>query len=235
MSVHRWHEDAEKKWDSYASQWAKNSRDMWDNGSRKKVIPFFVEHIPAGGKVSDLGCGDGYGSLLLARSGYQVVGLDISSEMIETANQKAAVHEQLSFIRGDLVKLPFSDGQFDAIMAINSIEWTESPLLALHEIRRIVKPGGYACFGILAPTAAPRLNNSYRRLYGEKVIMNSMQPWEFAQLATENGWKLVADAGVEKRGVDFVRLAYLSKELQQAVSFMWLFILKKETRGGEND
>lgn len=228
MNIHSWHDEAEKKWDSYADQWSKNSRDMWDKGSRKKIIPFFTEHIPGGGRVCDLGCGDGYGSMLLARNGYEVIGLDISGEMIQAATQRAADYPLLSFIRGDLVKLPFSDHEFDAAMAINSIEWTESPLLALHEISRIVKPGGHVFFGILGPTAAPRQENSYRRLYGEKVIMNSMQPWEFEQLAKENGWNLVAEAGVEKRSVNFDELAHLPKELHQAVSFMWLFILQKD-------
>lgn len=227
LSIHSWHDEAEKKWDSNALQWARNSRDMWDNGSRKKIIPLFTAHIPKGGRVCDLGCGDGYGSLLLARNGYEVTGVDISSEMIETANQRAAESNLLSFIRGDLVKLPFSDGEFDAIMAVNSIEWTHSPLIALREINRIVKPGGHAFFGILGPTAAPRQENSYRRLYGEKIIMNSMEPWEFEQLAKENGWRLIAEAGVEKRGVDFEKIAYLPKELRQAVSFMWLFIFEK--------
>ncbi|RFU61691.1 bifunctional 2-polyprenyl-6-hydroxyphenol methylase/3-demethylubiquinol 3-O-methyltransferase UbiG [Bacillus sp. V59.32b] len=227
MNRDGWHQEAERKWDSFAGKWASNSREMWDKGSRKKIIPFFSKYVPEGGKVSDLGCGDGYGSLMLAKSGYEVIGLDISSEMIEAANLRAADNSHLSFIRGDLAKLPFPNEEFDGVMAINSIEWTESPLQALSEIKRIVKPEGYACFGILGPTAAPRINNSYQRLYGEKVIINSMQSWEFEQLAIENGWELVADTGVEKRGVDVDKLADLSKELRQAVSFMWLFIFKK--------
>ncbi|PLT34935.1 bifunctional 2-polyprenyl-6-hydroxyphenol methylase/3-demethylubiquinol 3-O-methyltransferase UbiG [Bacillus sp. V5-8f] len=227
MSNHNWHGEAEKKWDSYSGKWTENSRDMWENGSRKKIIPLFKEHIPGGGRVCDLGCGDGYGSLLLSNNGYNVTGLDISTEMIETATKRAAGNNRLTFIRGDLVNLPFNDDEFDAVMAINSIEWTESPLKALGEIYRVVKPGGHALYGILGPTAAPRQQNSYRRLYGEKVIMNSMQPWEFEQLAKENGWQLSAEAGVEKRGVNFDQLAFLPKELCQAISFMWLFIFRK--------
>ena len=41
-------------------------------------------------------------------------------------------------------------------MAINSLEWTEEPLRALNEIKRVLKSDGYACIAILGPTAKPR-------------------------------------------------------------------------------
>jgi hypothetical protein len=58
--------------------------------------------------------------------------------------------------------------------------------------------------------------------------MNSMLPWEFEQMATENGWVLADDIGVSKKGADLDRLSSMPKELQQSVSFMWLFMLRKE-------
>jgi len=223
--VHSWHEEAKMKWDASAKSWAANSREMWDEGSRKSIIPFFVEHIPAG-KVVDLGCGDGYGSLKLARAGFQVIGLDLSQEMITEAAEKTKNQDNLSFIQGDLTALPFETEEVDSIMAINSIEWTERPIDALKEIKRILKPCGYGCFAILGPTAGPRAN-SYPRLYDKKVIMNTMQAWEFRQLAEEDGWELIAETGVPKQGVDYTKLAHLSKDLKQALSFMWLFVFRK--------
>ena len=140
----------------------------------------------------------------LAVAGYQVTGVDLSPSMIRSAREKSSDQPDLSFIEGSLMNLPFDDGEFDAAMAINSLEWTED----------------------LGPTAAPR-QNSFRRLYGEKVIMNTMQIWEFEKMALENGWQLIAEDGTGKRGIDEGRLAGLSKELQQALSFLWVFILKK--------
>jgi hypothetical protein len=111
-------------------------------------------------------------------------------------------------------------------MAINSIEWTERPLEALNEMRRVLKSGHLLCVGLLGPTAAPRIN-SYRRLYGEPVICNTMMPWEFEKLAQENGWELVDGEGVYKRGVSEKMVANLPAELKQALTFMWLFMLRK--------
>ncbi|MGQ0420855.1 class I SAM-dependent methyltransferase, partial [Bacillus sp. HC-Mk] len=54
----------------------------------------------------------------------------------------------LSFIKGDLSALPFENEQFESIMAINSLEWTEEPLRALNEIKRVLKKDGYVNDGI---------------------------------------------------------------------------------------
>lgn len=132
----------------------------------------------------------------------------------------------LSFVKGDLSSLPFENEQFPAILAVNSLEWTEQPLQALHEIKRVLRSDGYACIAILGPTAKPR-ENSYPRLYGKDVVCNTMMPWEFEKLAEEQGFQVVDGIGVYKRGVNEKMLGQLSVELQQALTFLWVFMLKK--------
>ncbi|AGK54623.1 class I SAM-dependent methyltransferase [Bacillus sp. 1NLA3E] len=219
-----WTEEAEKQWNERASSWNSKSKEMWETGSRKDVISFFKSHVSDGKSVCDLGCGDGYGSFKLASSGYHVTGMDVSHEMIERAKslEKAS---SLQFVKGDIAILAVPDSHFDAIIAINSLEWTENPLSVLLETKRIVKKEGYACFGILGPTAMPRVN-SYQRLYGEQVICNTMMPWEFEKLASENGFSKVAEYGVYKRGADQLQLGSLSTDLKQALSFIWVFMFQ---------
>ncbi|MFJ7830209.1 class I SAM-dependent methyltransferase [Peribacillus sp. NPDC097284] len=228
MNLKTWHKEAEKKWDVFAPTWAKNSQEMWETGSRKKIIPFFSEYVEAASKVVDIGCGDGVGSSKLAQAGYIVTGVDLSTVMVELAKENADQQPGLSFTQGDFYSLPFKDDEMDAALVINSLEYTGEPLTVMKEIHRIIKPGGYVCFGILGPTAEPRKKFSYQRLFGEDVIMNTMQAWEFEKLALSTGWKLVAETGVEKRGVDYSKLGHFSKELKQSVSFMWLFLFQKE-------
>ena len=111
-------------------------------------------------------------------------------------------------------------------MAINSLEWTEEPLRALNEIKRVLKKDGYACIAILGSTAKPR-ENSYPRLYGKDVVCNTMMPWEFEQLAKEQGFEVVDGIGVYKRGVNEKMLGQLPTELQQSLTFLWVFMLKR--------
>ncbi|WP_053217452.1 class I SAM-dependent methyltransferase [Virgibacillus senegalensis] len=222
-----WHQAAGKQWDGRASFWNQNSKAMWDEGSRKEIIPFFDRYLDAGASVLDVGCGDGYGSYKLMRAGYNVIGMDLSVEMIAKAEQLVDGN-QLSFVQGDIVHLSFADERFDGIMGINVLEWAENPLHALQELDRVLKTGGKVCIGLLGPTAGPR-NNSYPRLYGEKVICNTMMPWELKRLVEEEiGWKTTGGKPVYKKGVSEKEATSLPEELQQALSFMWLFLFQKE-------
>lgn len=225
-----WQSHSQQKWNELAEYWNQSSESMWDNGSRKDIIPFIKQYINKGSTICDLGCGDGYGSYLLAKNGYRVIGLDFAEEMIVNANQRVK-GDDLSFLQGSLDATPFKDRQFDATIAINSIEWNESPLKALLEMRRIIKVGGHAFVAILGPTAAPRMN-SYDRLYSKPAVCHTIMPWEFEQLAKENGWEIITGLPVYKMEVEAEFANKLPKLLQMANSFMWVFMMKKIGKQG---
>ncbi|WP_080845532.1 class I SAM-dependent methyltransferase [Cytobacillus gottheilii] len=220
----KWSEESEKQWNRRSSTWHASSKTMWEEGSRKDIIPFFCESVPEFSKVCDLGCGDGFGSLKLAEKGYEVTGYDVSEEMIHRAKETNK-QNHAQFIKGDITELQLPENSYDAVIAINSLEWTEDPLRVLMHIKHMVKRGGYACVGVLGPTAGPR-NSSFRRLYGDQVICNTMMPWEFEALAQENGWEKAAELPVYKKAADQVPKGSLPVELKQALSFMWVFMLK---------
>ncbi|HWO76325.1 MAG TPA: class I SAM-dependent methyltransferase [Bacillus sp. (in: firmicutes)] len=225
--AYNWHDESQAKWNEMADYWNQSSESMWEKGSRKDIIPFIKRFVHPGSSICDLGCGDGYGSLLLAASGYSVVGIDFADEMIQKAKLRIKDYD-LAFIHGSMTDTPFANEEFDAVMAINSIEWNESPLHALTEMARITKPKGYACVGILGPTAAPRVN-SYDRLYGKPAVCHTIMPWEFSQLAKENGWIVADQFPVYKREVESEWADPLPPILQQALSFMWVFMLQKNS------
>jgi ubiquinone/menaquinone biosynthesis C-methylase UbiE len=220
-----WHNEARKKWDERADFWNQSSKDMWDQGSRSTIIPFLQQHIKPC-SILDAGCGDGYGSYLLQKQGYEVTGVDVSTNMVEKAKSRDT-ENKLQFLQADIASMPFSDATFEAIMAINSMEWTLDPLGVLKEFSRVLRSSGYLCIGLLGPTAAPR-QNSFQRLYGENVICNTMMPWELQSLAEENGFRLINGHGVYKKEVTPATLIGLSSELKQALSFMWVFIFEKK-------
>ncbi|WP_406686875.1 class I SAM-dependent methyltransferase [Rossellomorea vietnamensis] len=224
MKSSEWHTSAKTRWEDNADHWHSKSVEMWTTGSRKAVIPFFHEYAGKARTVADLGCGDGYGSYLLYEKGYWVTGMDFSRNMIELAKEQE--RDNLSFVQGDLNSLPFDGGQFDAVMAINSVEWTENPLHTLNEIERIVRKDGFICIGLLGPTAHPR-ENAYPRLQGKEVICNTMMPWELEKLAQDKGWKKVGEDYIYKKGVKPTHTDNLSNELKQALTFTTLFMFQK--------
>lgn len=223
---HGWAEEAAKEWNKRAAFWSENSRNMWEEGSRKGIVPLFDRFVPKEGLVLDIGCGDGYGSFKLQENGYTVTGVDFSEEMIKLARNHE-IEGRLSFVQGDILALPFETHFAEAMLVINCIEWVSDPLRALLELKRVLKPDGYLCIAILGPTAQPR-GKSFQRLYHKPAVCHTMMPWEFEKLAEQNGFLIAAEEGVYKRGAEESILKNLSKELKQALSFLWLFMLKNE-------
>ncbi|WP_079509479.1 class I SAM-dependent methyltransferase [Mesobacillus jeotgali] len=222
MKTSDWKQESEKLWDSMATSWNSRSKGMWEEGSRKDIVSFIKKFVSPGSAICDLGCGDGVGSRKLAEAGYVITGIDVSEEMLEKARQGAI---NCDFIKAHLADNGIQDNTFEAVMAINSIEWTDSPYDSLKEVARILKPDGFACIAILGPTAAPR-KNSFRRLYGEEVFCNTIMPWELEKMAGENGWKKVGEYGVFKKAAEQLSLGSLPLELQQSLSFMWVFMFQ---------
>lgn len=204
----------EQLWDQKATDWAERSEMMWTQGSRKTIIPFLKSVITAG-KMLDLGCGDGAACRLLTDS-FQMTGLDLSEEMIRIARDKSPT---LDFVVGTGESLPFVDDAFDAVLAVNSLEWSTRPLAVLQEIERVAP---IVIISLLGPTAAPRAL-AYRRLHGEDAPMgNTMMPWELVQLAEELGWTLLDEAVIQKEGAVLTG----HRLLDQAHAFSCLFAFR---------
>ena len=92
----------------------------------------------AGERVLDLGCGTGELSAQIAAAGAEVVGIDLSAEMIEAA------HEQfpgLSFAVGDARDFSFAE-PFDAVFSNAALHWVKPPEAALVCIVACLGPGG---------------------------------------------------------------------------------------------
>lgn len=119
----------------------------------------------AGCRLLDLGCGAGETSVYFAKRGAKVTALDISPEMVALGRSLAARHKTaVDFMTGAAEKLPFPDGSFDAVFC-NGVLHHVDLLPALHEVRRVLRPGGKAAF--IEPLKHNPLIGLYRRLAGE--------------------------------------------------------------------
>jgi ubiquinone/menaquinone biosynthesis C-methylase UbiE len=95
--------------------------------------------------VLDVATGTGRLPLALFKEGFdgEIVGLDLSSGMLQRARSKLASYEdQLWLIWQDASLLPFADGSFDAVVCLESLEFLPRPLDALAEMVRVLAPGG---------------------------------------------------------------------------------------------
>ena len=92
-------------------------------------------------RALDLACGTGDIAFGLARRGAHVVGLDITHRMVQLARAKAGA-ASVRFVTGDMMALPFGDGQFDLVTTGYGIRNVPEIQQAIAEMRRVLKPGG---------------------------------------------------------------------------------------------
>ena len=94
--------------------------------------------------VLDIACGEGYGSNLLSKNAKEVVGVDISFQVIENAKKKYKT-KNLSFVHGSASKIPIKDdSKFDVIVSFETIEHIseDDQISFLSEVKRLLRPGG---------------------------------------------------------------------------------------------
>src|SRR3989338_1039838 len=94
------------------------------------------------GLALDLGCGPGGFFHSLCDSGFTVIGLDYSQEMLKLADEESKKNAGIQLVRGNALELPFKPNTFDAIIAAGLPEYFPDDLQFTNELKRIIKPKG---------------------------------------------------------------------------------------------
>ncbi len=102
---------------------------------------FLLPHV-RGKRVIDLGCGEGYGTSLLATAACEVVGADLAPEAIYHARKKYVGQDNLRFDYRDIYDTRLEAGSFDVVVTMQVIEHMHEPDRFMAEIDRLLAPGG---------------------------------------------------------------------------------------------
>jgi 2-polyprenyl-3-methyl-5-hydroxy-6-metoxy-1,4-benzoquinol methylase len=150
--------DVRNYWDSRPcnirhSQKPIGSREYFDEVEARK---YFVEpHIPGfadferwrGKRVLEVGCGIGTDSINFARAGAELTAVDLSSESLRIAKERASVMgvaDRIEFVQANAEELTsvVSGGPYDLVYSFGVIHHTPQPERALAEMRALTAPGG---------------------------------------------------------------------------------------------
>ncbi len=103
-----------------------------------------------GRRILEIGCGTGNFSLALAHKRAKVVGFDCSSPMLARAQEKVSRQDlDLTLVRGLASHLPFVDESFDGVMCILAMDFMTEREIALREMVRVLRFGGFLLVGML--------------------------------------------------------------------------------------
>ena len=119
-----------------------NNAEVYENRSGLKKIKVSATKralqlisFKSNSSILDVGCGTGWSTEVILDAGFDVVGVDISRDMLEIARNK----RNLNVVEGDLRKLPFSDKSFDGIVSISTLNFIAESCKSVYEVRENYK------------------------------------------------------------------------------------------------
>ena len=123
---------------SASGQWDRLREDLFGRTSALRSLPALVDPEWT---VGDLGCGTGQTSEALAPFVAKVIGVDRSSEMLQSARRRLKEWPNVDLRRGALEELPIADGQLDAALLMLVLHHVPDPSAALAESARVLRRG----------------------------------------------------------------------------------------------
>ena len=132
-------------WEKRSSDFLTHKREELHSAMAERWMKEIRAQLPAGERlrILDVGCGAGFFSVLLAKEGHRVTGVDLTPDMIENAKILAAEENaDCEFIVMDAENVDFPDGTFDVVISRN-LTWTLPHVRrAYRDWVRVLKKGG---------------------------------------------------------------------------------------------
>jgi ubiquinone/menaquinone biosynthesis C-methylase UbiE len=199
--------------DARADEYTQERARQHSFRSQRDLVLGMLEGVS--GRIADLGCGPAVMAEDLLGRGFDVWGVDASEQMIERGAARMQEHPLAARLRlgvGDVERLDFPTGFFDAVLAMGVLEYFTDYRAALAEVHRVLRPGGLAVLTVpnqhsayhLVRSPAVALRNAVKRALGRAVneeafVTNRCVPWQLDRdLGTAGFLKL------ESRGCNFI-------------------------------
>lgn len=114
----------------------------WWYVGRRRIIECLIEKLcttldTPNPRILDVGCGTGANLKMLAAHG-RVEGVDISPQAVDFCRERG-----LDFVKlGAIEQLPYEDGSFELVTALDVVEHLDDDVAGLREVRRVLRPNG---------------------------------------------------------------------------------------------
>jgi len=150
-----------------------------------------LAQLREGMSILDVSSGRGTQSIFYAREfGVDVVGVDISADMVRTATsnaEKEGLAGRVRFVTGDSQSLPFDDHAFDVVINECAVGIPDDSRKVLSEMVRVAKPGGRIL--IHESIWCVKLPDGEKAEFAERYGTTPMEPGEWLQMLEQAGVK----------------------------------------------
>jgi ubiquinone/menaquinone biosynthesis C-methylase UbiE len=149
----------------------------------KRILASFID--PSSHLLLEAGVGTGRFATWLAKRGLEVVGVDISKEMLKKAKEKREISNvDVGLILADVHFLPFKKGAFDSCICINVIDHFPDINRFLRQVKHVVRSEGYFVFNF------SNLQSLYLPI---ALIINSRKRAMFRSGKIQSSWLTLRD------------------------------------------
>ena len=167
----------------------------WESPAGKlrwaRRVKMLSSHLGPGTSVLELGCGTGYFTRELARSGADIIAIDVSPELLEIAGANCSAPNVRYEIQ-NASALSYPGGMFDAVVGSSVLHHLEIEE-ALREIYRVLKPTGTIYFtepNMLNPQIAIQKNVPWvKRKFGDSPDETAFFRWPLQRLLEITGFR----------------------------------------------
>ncbi|HEX9096798.1 MAG TPA: class I SAM-dependent methyltransferase [Candidatus Dormibacteraeota bacterium] len=136
-------------WEAEAENWVRWARTPGFDAYWYYSPSFFDEIVPPPGRQTlEIGCGEGRVTRDLTKRGHHVVAVDSSPTLLRYAKE---ADPEGRYELADAAALPFADGNFDLVVAYNSLMDIADMPGAIRESARVLEAGGRFCISVTHP------------------------------------------------------------------------------------
>jgi SAM-dependent methyltransferase len=138
--------------------------EFWATGDYDRIAALILEMgravvaaagVRSGQRVLDVGAGTGNATLPAAATGAEVVGTDITPQLLSVGERAARAHGlDVTWQLADAQDLPFDDDSFDVVLSCVGAMFAPDQRATARELRRVCRPGGTVALGNWTPGGA---------------------------------------------------------------------------------
>lgn len=200
---------SEKFWDKSANGYDKE--EMKDEDVRIKILERTKRYLKKKDSVLDYGCATGILANEIADNVEMVYGMDISSKMIQIAQNKASELniQNVSYSHTTIFDENYKEGTFDVILGVYVLHLLEDMPKVLGRIHKLLKPGGL--FISVTPCLGKRTFTGISLSLLSKIgLIPSLKTYSVAELEdsiTNKEFKILESQCLQKRGQQYFIVA----------------------------
>jgi len=159
----------------------------------KRRVKMLTEFVQPDSALLELGCGTGYFTQEIAKTGANIVAIDISSELLKIAENNVQ-DKNVSFKEENAYNMTFEDNRFDYILGSSVLHHLDIKK-AISEIYRVLKDGGVIAFtepNMMNPQIALQKNIPYlKRKLGDSPDETAFFRWSITRMLKKQGFKKI--------------------------------------------